>query len=397
MYALYKSFGYSHAEIGQLFVAGFGASFVSGIFVGGFADSFGRKQSVLVYCGLYILSCMTKHVNDYKILMLGRITGGIATSILFSVFETWLVYEHTARHSFPAGLLSYTFSLMYASNFLVATASGMGSQMLVETMPIRKFGNLYFGGSLLAFDAAILVLCIAGCYVALKWDENYGERVTGIKESLNSVAAGVRMVGRNRQLIMCAMVVSLFEGSMYIFVFSWTPVVTKGGDDPPLGIIFSAFMIACMCGASLYNRFSHIGADKVLLVTLFMAAVATSIPVGIGITPENAHYNFLALTMFELCVGAYFPAIGTVKSKIVEEPHRATLYNVFRMPMNAIVLVVLLTNPPLTLTFQMLSGMLFAGMVFLGMLVTDLKELPENKPMLRERSAGPARSAKSQV
>ena len=39
----------------------------------------------------YIASCATKHFTSFSILMLGRLLGGVSTSLLFSVFETWLV------------------------------------------------------------------------------------------------------------------------------------------------------------------------------------------------------------------------------------------------------------------------------------------------------------------
>ncbi len=48
----------------------------------------------MTYCVTYILSCITKHSPQYRVLMLGRILGGIATSLLFSAFESWLVAEH---------------------------------------------------------------------------------------------------------------------------------------------------------------------------------------------------------------------------------------------------------------------------------------------------------------
>lgn len=54
----------------------------------------GRKRACVTYCITYILSCITKHSPQYKILMVGRILGGIATSLLFSSFESWLVAEH---------------------------------------------------------------------------------------------------------------------------------------------------------------------------------------------------------------------------------------------------------------------------------------------------------------
>ena len=43
-----------------------------------------------VFCVTYILSCITKLTPNYSILMLGRVLGGISTSLLFSVFEVQL-------------------------------------------------------------------------------------------------------------------------------------------------------------------------------------------------------------------------------------------------------------------------------------------------------------------
>lgn len=124
VYYLYSTYGYGKGEIGQLFIAGFGSSMLFGTIVGSLADkqwddfsvyyciflrtchSFfsvshasypeirGRKRACVTYCITYILSCITKHSPQYKVLMLGRILGGIATSLLFSAFESWLVAEH---------------------------------------------------------------------------------------------------------------------------------------------------------------------------------------------------------------------------------------------------------------------------------------------------------------
>jgi hypothetical protein len=49
---------------------------------------------------------VTKHWNNYDVLLLGRILGGVATSLLFTAFESWLVSEHnkarTRTRSRPA-------------------------------------------------------------------------------------------------------------------------------------------------------------------------------------------------------------------------------------------------------------------------------------------------------
>ncbi len=57
----------------------------------------GRRTASLIYVITYSLSCVTKHSPDFRVLMLGRVLGGIATSLLFSAFESWLVAEHFKR------------------------------------------------------------------------------------------------------------------------------------------------------------------------------------------------------------------------------------------------------------------------------------------------------------
>lgn len=97
VYALYSSYGFDQHDIAVLFVAGFGSSMIFGTFIGSLADRFGRKKFCLLYILTYVASCLTKHVNSYSVLMLGRLLGGIATSLLFSVFDAWMINEHNAR------------------------------------------------------------------------------------------------------------------------------------------------------------------------------------------------------------------------------------------------------------------------------------------------------------
>ena len=39
---------------------------------------------------------------------------------------------------------------------------------------------------------------------------------------------------------------SLFEGSMYTFVFLWTPALSPHGEHLPHGMIFACFMVSAM-------------------------------------------------------------------------------------------------------------------------------------------------------
>lgn len=44
---------------------------------------------------------------------------------------------------------------------------------------------------------------------------------------------------------------SLFEASMYTFVFLWTPALSANGEKIPHGFIFANFMTSSMLGSSL--------------------------------------------------------------------------------------------------------------------------------------------------
>lgn len=54
----------------------------------------GRKKAALTYVATYTFGCFTKHWNNFHILLVGRIFCGVATSLLYSAFESWLVAEH---------------------------------------------------------------------------------------------------------------------------------------------------------------------------------------------------------------------------------------------------------------------------------------------------------------
>ena len=72
----------------------------------------------LLYAVLYALSCVAKHFSSFSVLLAGRVLGGVATSLLFTVFECWVVCEH-AQRGFPAPWLSETLAIATSGNAVV--------------------------------------------------------------------------------------------------------------------------------------------------------------------------------------------------------------------------------------------------------------------------------------
>mmetsp|Transcript_10911 Transcript_10911/g.14208 ORF Transcript_10911/g.14208 Transcript_10911/m.14208 type:complete len:454 (+) Transcript_10911:283-1644(+) len=353
LYKLYAYYGFSKGEIGSLFVTGYVSSGVFGTIIAGMADSVGRRKTCLAFCAFYGLSCLTKHVPNFNILLIGRILGGISTSILFSVFETWYMHEHQRRHAYPDSWLVETLSLMTFGSSVVAIGTGVLAAILVDFAPppfIDFSGGIVTPPSILVvFDCAILFLIIAAVIMVKKWPENDGGSSSGL-------LVGWVTLTSNRRIWIMGIVQACFEGAMYLFVFSWTPTLEhsagNNASDVHHGLIFSTFMVCIMIGTNLLTILvSHVakklekqnpsGDDPtqlVLLYTIGVAAVALSIPAFL-----NSHsVYFLCFCIFEVCVGVYMPAMAYQRLRNIPSEVRATIMNLFRVPLNVVVVLALL-------------------------------------------------------
>merc|ERR1719343_1355477 len=197
------------------------------------------------------------------------------------------------------------------------------------------------------------------------------------------------MVCKSVKLLLCCATIALFESSMYIFVFNWTPVLKQDSEvESLLGMIFATFMMSCMIGASICGLSGADAAKKMLCLASLLGAAALLLPSWAGMSRSLSMYNFWAFVVFEFCVGIYFPSICTFKSEAVPESHRATIYNLFRMPMNFIVITVLLINPDVIPTFRLLSGMLFVAGVIMGVVLLNPKILGEGEALPLQSEVG---------
>jgi hypothetical protein len=192
-YALYSSYGYTQRDIAHLFVVGYGSGMVLGSIVGGLADGYGRKRLCLCYCIAYAVSVTCTHFKDYYVLLLGRCGGGVGTSLLFSVFESWLIGAHIDRGLVDKDgdggekWLAESFSVgMYGSS-LVAIGSGVLANFIVarsgRIRPLHSGdesddgdASIFLGGYIAAFDACWPILMCCATLIVLMWEENYGEQ-----------------------------------------------------------------------------------------------------------------------------------------------------------------------------------------------------------------------------
>uniref|UniRef100_A0A0D6QUE7 Molybdate-anion transporter n=1 Tax=Araucaria cunninghamii TaxID=56994 RepID=A0A0D6QUE7_ARACU len=369
VYFLYSTYGFDKGEIGRLFIAGFGSSMLFGTIVGSLADKQGRKRACITYCITYILSCFTKHSPEYKVLMIGRILGGIATSLLFSAFESWLVAEHFKR-GFDPQWLSLTFSkAIFLGNGLVAILAGLFANTLADTLGF---------GPVSPFDAAACFLAIGMAIILSTWTENYGDPSES-KDLLTQFKGAASAIASDEKIALLGAIQSLFEGSMYTFVFLWTPALSPNEQDIPHGFIFATFMLASMMGSSLASRLMArptLKVESYMQIVFLVSAASLLLPVtttfflepntekGGSITP-GGRLQLLGFCIFEACVGIFWPSIMKMRSQYIPEEARSTIMNFFRMPLNIFVCVVLynVNAFPITVMFGMCSIFLFMAAV----------------------------------
>ena len=256
------------------------------------------------------------------------------------MFEAWLVSEHHSRQ-FPEEWLSTTFSWATYGNGFVAIISGVIANVVVDMS--KSF--------VAPFVVSALFLAFGGFIVHTTWKENYGESESVSDRNHDnpsddgswwngSLIQGFQSIRSDVSILSVGTMVALFEGSMYTFVFLWGPILESGYDGRlPYGLIFATFMVCIMMGSIAFRWALSKGfsVERIIMPLLLVSAFAMFIPVF-----SSSSLTFLAFNLFEVCCGVYFPTMGSIRSKYVPEETRATVMNIFRVPLNLIVVLVLL-------------------------------------------------------
>jgi predicted MFS family arabinose efflux permease len=285
--------------------------------VGLYVDTMGRRTACIVYCVLEIIINVLEHVNNMPLLLFGRFLGGISTNLLFSAFESWMVTAHR-KQGFPEEWLRNTFGLASALNGVMAILAGVLAQFAADAR-----------GEIGPFQLAIALTVLANILVCF-WEENYGEKDAGDKES-----SSMRVL-KNPRICLVAMSTSLFEGSMYTFVFMWVPTLLGLSSDPlPTGLVFSCFMACITIGGLLFERAQGVAVEPLAIGVFLLAAAAIAVPV----FSKDFMVVFIAFLVVETAVGMFFPCGGVLRSKYIPDELQGVAMNLSRFPLNLLVVV----------------------------------------------------------
>ncbi len=118
--------------------------------------------------------------------------------------------------------------------------------------------------------------------------------------------------------------------------------------QPPLGMVFACFMVAIMIGSSTYTLLLARGmkAEEILRVILILLSFTMVVCCLFGGPKRQVNHMIVlygAFLILEVAIGMYFPAMSYLKSQVIPESHRANVMNWFRVPMNVITCLALLS------------------------------------------------------
>lgn len=161
LYAVYKyDKKLGETYVAALYATGFISAAISAAFVGQLADKFGRKRACLIYCASYSACCLSMLSDNLYILFAGKFCGGVSTTLLYSVFDAWMITEYHKR-SLEAEHLSLAtlYGWMTSLNSIVAITTGIVGEILV----------LFTGTKMSPFLLAVMVLAGTAAWISSTW------------------------------------------------------------------------------------------------------------------------------------------------------------------------------------------------------------------------------------
>ncbi|EOD18919.1 hypothetical protein EMIHUDRAFT_451271, partial [Emiliania huxleyi CCMP1516] len=319
LYALYANHGYSMHQIAQLFAVGYSSAATLGTYTSAIGDVGGHRRNCVAYGILYAGSCLLanspaglprsgrRHSYAGLALAASRLLGGISYSILFTSFESWLIAEAEACE-LPRGQLTHIFAASSCVYAFSAVVAGIVGHVVVElSPPSAEGGHNRFAAP---FNVAAPVLLLASFLCQVQWSERYGDRRTTPSASL---LRSWRAIVASRTLLALGVVNSLYETSLYAFVFMWTPSLERRAPHQiSHGLIFSIFMVSKMAGAQGFALLDAYGVSPTSCLGGVFAGSALCLLVPVVSSSYEA--LLLAFSAFECLLGLYWPAIALVRA-----------------------------------------------------------------------------------
>jgi len=214
---------------------------------------------------------------------------------------------------------------------------------------------------------------LASILIWILWDEN-GSLIAKEKTWIQYKEASKEF--KKPEVLCIGLIEGIANACLNIYLFSWTPILkrsTPGGMN--VGFIFTCMLLTMISGTKMF---------QLLIGTLdfdnYMSIAGCVIIQGILMFLTYAINGFLPrlifLSLFNGVTGFYNPLNSIIKASILIEKYRALLMNLFRVPLNFYVIIVLLTlrlmNP---FTVALIVGVMCIVAFLIGLFLVIYREI----------------------
>mmetsp|Transcript_13911 Transcript_13911/g.20532 ORF Transcript_13911/g.20532 Transcript_13911/m.20532 type:complete len:530 (-) Transcript_13911:88-1677(-) len=329
----------SMALVSKIFLSGFAATAIFGPSIGQATDRYGRKAGTIAFALLYSIGIASIKSNALLVLFAGRIVVGCALSLLFTAPEAWVNGE-AGRQNLQK-YLGETFGLAFTGDALVAIIAGKLASLAASVRGITG-----------PFELGIVFLLAGATVSMLFWNENKAD--TSSTKNGNANKSGIReafdIIRGDQKLMLVGAVQSLFEAAMNVFILQWPPIIAGAikavfgdGAVTPFGTIFSCFMTCSLLGSLTFGKIIK-KKNALTESTAFSMLMVSALSMGLGAyftagATTSLTGIMIALFLYELTVGMYFPIIGTLRSKYVPDNNKSVILSLFGIPLNSLVLL----------------------------------------------------------
>ena len=325
---------FTMAEIGILYLVDAVAALIFGPITGQLADIYGRRLFCHCYNFSIILNLLLRMQGNRALAYLAQVVTGFGAGLICTTFEAWVVCESDkVFKGFPREAERFRKRLFKNSNILDAAVSIITSGICAV---VYSFLGIYA-----PFWISIGLSLLASIVIGLLWEENHP-----LKNSTQSTGAQLKEAIKElkKVKVLCiGLIEGIALGILNIYLFSWTPILkqsTPGGMN--VGFIYTCMVLTMIVGTKSYEvLIVYCNLDYYMSITgcLFIQGLLLFI-----VYFDNRFLaRLLYLSLFNGLTGFYNPLNSIVKSKILVENYRALLMNLFRIPLNTYVIIVLLT------------------------------------------------------
>jgi hypothetical protein len=165
---------------------------------------------------------------------------------------------------------------------------------------------------------------------------------------------------------------------LHTFIFTWSPTLKEIDSNADVSYVFTLLMMSLMTGGAAFRTIYNFYNNNAYSVAKVMSLLSF---VGLLLIYISKDFNTLLIgfIIYEVGVGLFYPTYSKIKADNLPKNNKGTLSNLFRIPFNIVVILLLVTtNKLLSIKGYLLLNVIISFILFLIYLIF-LNKSSENK------------------